>query len=228
MGYICPKNMKQILLLTTLFMLGCNNNPKLYEADTCSVGMFTKSQNKPQVTYTNDTLIISSGAETDFFNAPNGVDKSSNAPILMKETDNTKPFTFTARVKPEFLETYDAGALYIFHNNELWQKFAFEMDERKLIRLVTVRTIGTSDDNNHDVITEKEIYMKISSDTQMIGFYYSIDGCTWQLVRLYRNEYPHTIYVGLSSQSPMGSGINTQFTEIEFSNKGIIDFRLGI
>ncbi|MGD0506895.1 MAG: hypothetical protein ABSA27_03815 [Terriglobales bacterium] len=37
----------------------------------------------------------------------------------------------------------------------LWLKMAMEMDERQKTRMVSVRTIGTSDDNNHDVITEK-------------------------------------------------------------------------
>ena len=57
-------------------------------------------------------------------------------------------------------------------------------------RMVSVRTIGTSDDNNHDVVTSKSVYMKISSDTKTVGFYYSLDKKTWQLIRLFKNDYP--------------------------------------
>ncbi len=224
--------MKEILpFLMLLIMIGCKDkhaNQRLCDADSCSIGIFVKSLNNPKVILSNDTLVISSGAKSDYFNDPNGIDKYTNAPMLMKEVDNTKPFTFIAKVKPAFSETYDAGALYIFHNNNLWQKFAFEMDERRLTRLVTVRTIGTSDDNNHDAIMQDNVYMKISSDTQNIGFYYSLDGQTWQLTRLYRNEYPQRIYIALSSQSPIGKGIDTQFSEIQFSNINIHNFRLGI
>lgn len=224
--------MKKILpIAMLLIMSGCKDksaSPKLCDADSCNIGIFTKYLNNPQTVFSNDTLVINSGAKSDFFNDPNGIDKYSNAPMLMKEVDNTKPFTFTAKVKPSFSETYDAGALYLFYNDELWQKFAFEMDERKFTRLVSVRTTGTSDDNNHDAITQEEVYMKISSDTKTIGFYYSLDGQIWQLARLYRNEYPQTVYIALSSQSPIGKGIDTQFTEIEFNDKSIENFRLGI
>ncbi len=222
---------KRLPLIALLIMIGCSDkpsSPKLCDADNCSIGIFSKCLNNPQTTFSNDTLTISSGAKSDFFNDPNGVDRYANAPMLMKEIDNTKPFTFTTKVKPSFSETYDAGALYVFHNNELWQKFAFEMDERKFTRLVSVRTIGTSDDNNHDAITNDEVYMKISSDTKTIGFYYSLDGQNWQLARLYRNEYPQIIYIALSSQSPIGQGMDTQFTQIEFAEKSIKNFRLGI
>ena len=102
------------------------------------------------------------------------------------------------------------------------------MDERKLTRLVTVRTITTSDDNNHDSITQEEAYMKISSDTKNIGFYYSLDGNTWQLVRLYRNEYPKRIYLAISSQPPIGNGNETLFSNIVFSENSIQNFRLGL
>ena len=209
-------------------MIGCIENKGHIPAQDCKVAIFTKSLNSPKFIWANDMLTISSGTKSDYFNAPNGTDIANNAPLLLKEIDNTKPFTFRAKVRPEFAGTYDAGAIYLFCNESLWQKFAFEMDEHGLTRLVTVRTIGTSDDNNHDALTESSVFMKISSDTQTVGFYYSVDGQTWQLTRLYRNEYPPKIYIGLSSQSPMGQGIDSHFTEIELTSNSIKNFRLGL
>lgn len=219
--------MKKILPLLILGMMGCTNKVELRKSDECSFNIFTKSINNPKATIEGDTLTISSGARSDFFNDPNG-DKFATAPLLIKELDNTKPFTFIAKVKPSFANTYDAGTVYLFVNDNLWQKFAFEMDERGLTRLVTVRTISTSDDNNHDAITSPDIYMKVSSDTKTVGFYYSLDGEQWQLVRLYRNDYPSEIYLALSSQSPLGEGIDTKFTNIMLSENAIKDFRLGL
>jgi hypothetical protein len=55
--------------------------------------------------------------------------------------------------------------------DDLWLKMAMEMDERDRTRMVSVRATGTSDDNNHDVVTSKSVYMKISSNMKTVGFY---------------------------------------------------------
>lgn len=138
-----------------------------------------------------------------------------------------KPFTLTARVTPTFLETYDAGALYIWVKDDLWLKMAMEMDERRRTRMVTVRTTGTSDDNNHEVIAERGVHMKISSDTQTVGFYYSMDNQSWQLIRLFRNEYPEKIWLGVSAQSPLGNGTSATFEDVSLTQTSVADFRLG-
>lgn len=74
-----------------------------------------------------------------------------------------------------------------------WLKFAFEADEKMNTRIVTVKTKDFSDDNNHDIVKSKSVFMKISSDTKCVGFYYSVDGKDWQLVRVFKNEYPSVI-----------------------------------
>jgi len=102
------------------------------------------------------------------------------------------------------------------------------MDERNKVRIVTVRTIGTSDDNNHDVIEAKSVYMKISSDTKTIAFYYSLDNKTWQLVRLFRNEFPAAVWLGVSAQSPLGNGTSAVFEELSLTKRSVSDFRLGV
>lgn len=51
-------------------------------------------------------------------------------------------------------------------------------------RVVTVRTQGTSDDDNHDKLDTTSVYLKISSDTRTIASYYSIDKKKWHMVRL--------------------------------------------
>jgi regulation of enolase protein 1 (concanavalin A-like superfamily) len=105
---------------------------------------------------------------------------------------------------------------------------AMEMDERQKTRMVSVRTIGTSDDNNHDVIETKSVYMKISSDTKTVGFYYSLDKKSWQLIRLFKNDYPAAIWVGISTQSPLGEGTSAVFEDLSLTKRSISDFRLGI
>lgn len=172
---------------------------------------------------------ITSGAETDFFIEPGTppYDKS-NAPLLLKTVDNTKPFTFSFKTTPVFNVKYDAGMAFIFVDNKHWLKFAFEADERMNKRLVTVKTKDYSDDNNHDVVESRSVYLKISSDTRAVGFYYSVDGKQWQLARVFKNEYPSAFKIGIGAQSPVGKGNKAVFEDLQFSQQSVKDFRMGI
>ncbi len=172
-------------------------------------------------------LTLASEARRDNFRDPNGKLSNNTAPVLLTAVDNKKPFTLTAKITPTFLETYDAGTLYIYVKDDLWLKIAMEMDERHKTRMVSVRTIGTSDDNNHDVVTSKSVYMKISSDTKTVGFYYSLDKKAWQLIRLFKNDYPASIWVGISTQSPLGNGTSAVFEDLSLIQQSVSNFRLG-
>ena len=191
---------------------------------------FTRSLNGAAANARVETgkLTLRSDARRDNFRDPDGKLSNDTAPLLLTEVDNKQPFTLTARVTPTFLKTYDAGALYIYVKEDLWLKMALEMDERRKTRMVTVRTIGTSDDNNHDVVEAKSVFMKMASDTRTVGFYYSLDTRSWQLIRLFRNDYPASIWVGISTQSPLGAGTSSVFEGIELTQRSPSDFRLGI
>ena len=190
---------------------------------------FTRSLNgaAENTKVSNGKLTLTSAAKRDNFRDPNGKLSSNTAPVLLTEVDNSKPFTLTARVTPTFVDTYDAGALYIWVKDDLWLKMAMEMDERRRTRMVTVRTTGTSDDNNHDVVSSTSVHMKISSDTQTVGFYYSLDEQTWQLIKLFRNDYPEKIWMGVSAQSPVGNGTSAVFDSVSLTQTSVADFRLG-
>ncbi|QGK73606.1 DUF1349 domain-containing protein [Flavobacterium sp. SLB02] len=193
---------------------------------------FTKSINGADTLAradTNGKVIFRAGEKKDYFSDPNGELSNNSAPILLSRVDNTKPFTLIAKVTPEFTEKglYNAGVLYIYVNDNFYQKFCFEQDERGNHRVVTVRTIGTSDDNNHDVVQNPTIYMKISSDTRTVASYYSLDKKNWQMVRLYKNNYPKTIWMGISTQCPVDKGTRSIFEEISLDQKSVSDFRMG-
>ena len=200
----------------------------------CSVQLpgihFTKCLNDAdrKATVAGDTVTIRAGAQQDYFNDPDGKLSNNTAPVLLTKVDNTKPFTFVAQVTPEFKAKYDAGALYLFVTEKLWQKFAFERDERGTTRIVSVRTVDTSDDNNHDPVGDKAVFLKLSSDTRTVGLYWSKDNRTWQLARLYKNSYPATVWVGLSAQSPVGDGSGTVFKAPVLTKESVKDFRLGL
>ena len=85
-----------------------------------------------------------------------------------------------------------------------------------------------SDDNNHDIVSQRSVYLKISSNTEVVGFYYYADNITWNLARLHRNDYPERIWLGVSSQSPTGNGNSTVFEEGILTDVSVADFRAGI
>ncbi|SMC56060.1 DUF1349 domain-containing protein [Novosphingobium sp. B1] len=172
-------------------------------------------------------LVIESGPKTDFFRETDGKTSYGNAPVLLTAIDNSRPFSFSVRVTPSLIETYDAGALYLWVDGENWLKFAFERDENGRSRIVTVRTHGTSDDNNHDAVASESVFLKVSSDTTSLAFYYSVDGLSWQLVRVFRNDYPARVWLGLSAQSPLGAGNRAEFSLLRLTDASVKDFRKG-
>lgn len=239
--------MKKMILLSalTLTLVGCGGkqatplvedavNEKLTDCDmTISNIHFTKALNgaDSQVTDSAGTVTFHAKPHADYFNDPNdGKLSQSNAAVLLTEVDNTKPFTFSARLKSGFTNDglYNAAVLFVYVSDSLYQKFCFEQDERGNHRVVTVRTVGTSDDNNHEVQNDAEhIYYKISSDARTIASYYSLDGKQWQMVRLYQNNYPDRLYLGICSQAPQSDECVSIFDQLSLTTDNVGDFRMG-
>ncbi|HZQ93806.1 MAG TPA: DUF1349 domain-containing protein [Candidatus Sulfotelmatobacter sp.] len=225
------------IVLSALFLLSLGAfhqaSAQQHGSEACRIALpgltFTRSLNgaAAHANVSDGKLTLASEARRDNFRDPGGKLSNNSAPVLLTEVDNRKPFTLTAKITPTFLKTYDAGTLYIWVKDDLWLKMAMEMDERHKTRMVSVRTMGTSDDNNHDVVEAKSVYMKISSDTTTVGFYYSLDKKTWQLIRLFKNDYPSSIWIGVSTQSPLGEGTSATFEELSLVQQSISDFRLG-
>jgi uncharacterized protein len=232
--------LKLFLPALLLLFIGCTNsnsdNANNIAKDSSKIiplgfdMQFDTSMNNAdkQMMKDKDSITLTSTKETDFFIEPGGAYEKSDAPLLLKKVDNTKPFTLTAELKPEHIVKYDAGMLFIFVDEKHWVKFAFEADERMNTRVVTVRTNETSDDNNHEVVKDSIIFLKISSDAKSVGFYHSTDNKIWNLVRVFKNEFPKNILVGIGTQSPAGNGNKTIFYGVQFSESAVKDFRSGI
>lgn len=224
------------MALISLLVQGCGNAPQSQpgadRADfQCGNVRFSKSMNidNETVKATENALSMTAGEQTDLFCDPKGVATNTSAPLLITEVDNTKPFTFTVKVQPQFTEagTYSAGAILAFVDKEHWQKLCFEQDEEGNHRIVTVRTIDTPDDNNHERADSASVYLRMSSDTQVIGNYYSEDGENWHLVRIYKNEYPASLNLCVSAQSPKDKAHTCLFSDIKLEGRSVSDFRKG-
>lgn len=237
-------------ILLSIIITGCNGNSanqnniiktteneamvETTELTSCNISIggveFTKTKNDKacKIEVSGDTMKFVAGAQTDFFRSPNG-NIINSSPVIFTEIDNTKPFTFTAKVNPQFTEsgTYSAGVLYIYENDSHNQKMCFEQDEYGEHRVVTVRTIDTSDDNNHQSIPGDTVYMRLSSDGTTLGSYYSEDGKKWHMARIYKNDFPEKLLLGLSSQSPKDNEHTCYFTEVSLVDRATSDFRNG-
>lgn len=231
------RNYLVVLFISTALM-GCNagvsnsdnENGVMEDVSlTFSNLNFTKGVNDPVKYFKvlDSCLIVDGIAGTNYFIAPDGGRTEATAPILLAELDNHKPFTFTTRLRSNIEKIYDAGAVYIYIDNSNWLKFAFERDEKHRCRVVTVRTRNSSDDNNHDIIDQDYIYLRISSNVKQIGYYYSLDGESWNLARIYRNEYPSKIFLGLSSQSPKEGNNVAYFDDMSLTESYVSNHRLG-
>ena len=108
-----------IAIIASLAMTGCIQKEKESEKKegssdkkvltesvklaTCNINVggirFTKSKNGREngITLLGDTLKFVAGPQTDYFHSPDGSVVNSSA-VIFTEVDNTKPFTFTAKV----------------------------------------------------------------------------------------------------------------------------------
>ena len=75
--------------------------------------------------------------------------------------------------------------------------------------------------------TAEFIYYKISSDARTIASYYSLDGQQWQMVRLYANNYPERLYLGICSQAPQSDECISTFEKLSLTTDNVGDFRMG-
>lgn len=231
----CKKECKQQLDTSDITNISTQDSARI-NGKPCDIKLanihFTKSINGADSLVSvdeNGKIKFVTGSKTDYFSDPDNQLTNNTAPVLLAKVDNTKPFTLISKVTPGFTDkgVYNAGVLYIYVNDNYWQKLCFEQSERGEHRIVTVRTIGTSDDNNHDVVNDKWAYMKISSDTRTVASYYSNDKKTWQMVRLYKNTYPKEIWMGISAQCPKDTGSTSYFEDISLEQKSVADFRMG-
>lgn len=69
--------------------------------------------------------------------------------------------------------------------------------------------------------------MRISSDGRTIASYYLLNKKEWQLARLYKNDYPKDLWVGICNQCPTEKGSSSLFEEVSLEQNSVGDFRIG-
>ena len=165
------------------------------------------------------TLSITAGKETDWFVAPMGDGRRDNsARLIFKPADD---FVLSAKVTVGFRSQWDSGALVVYVNDSVWAKLCFEMTIDKRPSIVSVVTKGLSDDSNSIAINGSSVYLKVAKAGQAIFFYASEDGEKWSIIRAFSLGAVPDLRVGFSSQSPVGDGCTSEFSQIAYLPKHV-------
>ena len=173
-----------------------------------------------------DGLEIAAGPMTDWFVDPAGHTPVTNAPAAVF-TPPHEAFTLSARVRPRFASTFDAGVLFVYANENQWAKLCFEYSPQHEPMIVSVVTQDVSDDCNSVTIPGGDVLLRIYRHGRIIAFHYSADGAFWHMARYFTFGSAVPAQVGFSAQSPTGEGCTAAFSEIQYAPEALSDLRSG-
>jgi len=176
--------------------------------------------------FSNNTLKVSAGKTTDFFNNPENGDGTATAPLLYREV--TGDFVATALVKPAFSAIWNAAALMIHADSTHWIKLAFENSDATGPSIVTVVTNGVSDDANGVILNDQEaVWLRLIRKGNIFALHWSADGKNFKMARLSLLPPAETVKVGMEAQCPVGEGATHAFLYFSLENKTVEDLRKG-
>ena len=168
-------------------------------------------------------MTIGAPARSDRFHDPAGTARQANSPVWLTEVE--PPATLVARVRVDFVDTFDAGVLMAYLAADAWAKLCFERapDGRRMV--VSVVTRGRSDDANAFVVEGDAVWLRISALGPAYAFHASLDGRAWDLVRYFGLGARGRPRVGLSAQAPVGAGCAAVFSDVRLTPGVVRDIR---
>ncbi len=198
---------------------------------------FSWYPHEPTHTWDGATLAIEAGPRSDWFVdpvtgqqvPPADGQPAGPAPVLRAPVPG--PGTWTATVTTGAAVMFDAATLYAWVNDTSWGKLALERNPAGDLTLVSVVTNGRSDDCNHRLATGASARLRVSVLGRGAFAFHVLEGDRWELLRLFRlteaQDRAAPVYIGLSSQSPVGEGNAATFTDLSWSPTVPEDLRDG-
>ncbi|GAA5183716.1 DUF1349 domain-containing protein [Rugosimonospora acidiphila] len=173
------------------------------------------------------SLRMNAGPETDLFVDPAGDATHLNAPRLLG-TPPGGDFQLSASVRVDFADTFDAGVLLLWADEQRWAKLCFEFSPQREPMIVSVVTRGASDDANAFVVNGNRVRLRISRLGQAYAFHASTssDGRDWSFVR-YFDLGAEAVRIGFEAQSPTGRGCTVDFDDVRYLPHRLADLRDG-
>ena len=169
---------------------------------------------------------------SDLYVNPGG-EESGDAESLLNAATllGTPPagdFQLRARVTVSFEAQFDAGVLLLWLDDTHWAKLCFELSPAGEPMVVSVVTLGVSDDANSFVVGERTVWLRVSRVGRVYAYHASTDGVDWALVRVFSlGDAVAEHRVGLEVQSPTGQGCRVRFSDVTVVDERLADLRDG-
>ena len=137
-------------------------------------------------------------------------------------------FQLRARVTVGFTAQFDAGVLLLWLDDTHWAKLCFERSPAGEPMVVSVVTLGVSDDANAFVVPDRTVWLRVSRVGRVYAYHASTDGVDWALVRVFSlGDALAEHRVGLEVQSPTGEGCTVRFSDVGLLGERLDDLRDG-
>ncbi|MDZ7801762.1 MAG: DUF1349 domain-containing protein [Trueperaceae bacterium] len=172
----------------------------------------------------DDAFAVTAPPKSDLFHSPEGERAIATSPRATFPV--TAPCLLSARVQVRFWDAFDAGALLVYQGKRSWAKLCLERAPT-FPTVVSVVTRGSSDDANAWRVEGDAVWLRVAVRTREIAFHASTDGVRWDLVRHFALEAGAETRIGVSCQSPVGEGCETQFSGVRFREALLDDIRSG-
>ena len=177
-------------------------------------------------------ITLLAAEKSDFFRNPGAVGEDgitpeslSNAPFYYLEVAGD--FVMKVKVSLDFKDVYDAAAIMVMENEQVWAKACFELTDFNTHAVVSVVTNQISDDANGCNIDGNSVWLQVSRVGRVFSFHYSLDGDNFFMMRVFGLPVSNTVKVGLLAQSPMGEGGKRHYDDFSLEHKTVRNIRTG-
>lgn len=170
--------------------------------------------NEPkQYTITDDAIILTTEANTDFWQTTNyGYQRNSGHAYLFSIDREEYTFSMKASFKGNLL--YDQCGVFIYNDPTHWAKASLENEDashKMLGAVVTNR--GYSDWSISGLLEVETVYYRVHKKGQDFLIESSLDGKIFNQIRMFHLQDISTLQVGMYACSPMESSFDAQFSE---------------
>lgn len=174
----------------------------------------------------DDSFRIVVAGKTDLFCDPDTKRIFNSASFLY--TSVSTDFTARAHVGPRFNETYDAGGLLLFNNENQWIKLCYENTDLGNPAIVSVVNENYSDDANGCDLDIDKVWIQIARKGDLFALHYSTDGYSWRMVRYFSFSLPLQLKIGIIAQSPCGDKATIDFDHFSVIPYDLQNIRNGV
>ena len=171
--------------------------------------------NESTISFSEDKITILAKKGTDLYTNADGSSSADNAPRVFFQPKSD--FTLSAKVTADFTKAYDGGALFVYADTDNWAKFLFERFKSGDNGIASTVTKTTGDDTYHNLVSDNEIYLRITRKDNSMTLFYSDDGQDWLYRRSFSLKSTKPIKVGFLAQSPISTSHKVVYSDIHFN-----------